>query len=98
MKRAPITLTGPEKGFSSYQLLPGIIGHDPEAHHGDGCAPGSVAPVQETALGLGPAGRHALQQIAPCVKLLGQHFSLRYPEAWLICAPNPLIWEVEAEV
>ena len=28
------------------------------------------------------------------VKLLGQHFSLRYPEAWVICAPNPLIWEV----
>ena len=32
------------------------------------------------------------------VKLLGRDFSLRYPEAWLICAPNPLIWEVEAEV
>jgi hypothetical protein len=28
------------------------------------------------------------------VKLLGQNFSLRYPEAWLICAPNPLIWAV----
>jgi hypothetical protein len=28
------------------------------------------------------------------VKLLGQNFNLCYPEAWLICAPNPLIWEV----
>jgi hypothetical protein len=32
------------------------------------------------------------------VELLSQNFSLRYPEAWLICAPNPLIREVEAEV
>lgn len=28
------------------------------------------------------------------VKRLGQNLSLGYPKAWLICAPNPLIWEV----